>query len=135
MIAEAKVMQVQGLDNAQLTDLRKQLAKAQYKVSMGEAKINAILKRPKNQHFETSIWIIGQRVEDIVNTSSGTAAIKGRRDNPKTQPQEYFKMTKEAISTVQAEIARDLCDMAATHSEEISQIMQEFDKHEIDTSM
>ena len=31
--------------NSQLTDLRKQLAEAQYKVSMGEEKINAILKR------------------------------------------------------------------------------------------
>ena len=38
------------------------------------------------------------------------------------------------MSIVQEEIARDLYDMAAAHREEISQLVQEFDKHEIDTS-
>ena len=44
-------------------------------------------------------------------------------------------MTEEAILTLQEKIARDLYDMAPAHREGISQLMQEFDKHEIDTSV
>ena len=42
-------------------------------------------------------------------------------------------MSEEAISTVQEDIAKDLYDMAACHYEEDSRLMQEFDRHEIDT--
>ena len=42
-------------------------------------------------------------------------------------------MSEEAISTVQEDIAKDLYDMAACHREEVSRIMQEFDKHDVDT--
>ena len=44
-------------------------------------------------------------------------------------------MTEAAISKVQEEIARYLYGMAVAHREEISQLMQEFGKHEIDTSV
>ena len=36
LIAEANLMQAEGATNAQITDLRKQLAAAQYNASMGE---------------------------------------------------------------------------------------------------
>ena len=45
LVAEAKLLEAEGSANVQLTDLCKQLAKAQYRVSLGEEKINAILKR------------------------------------------------------------------------------------------
>ena len=41
----------------------------------------------------------------------------------------------EAISIVQEDIARDLYDRVASHQEEITRLIQEFDKHEIDTSV
>ena len=44
-------------------------------------------------------------------------------------------MLEEAISIVQADISKDLYDMVACHREEVSRIMQEFDKHDIDTSV
>ena len=44
-------------------------------------------------------------------------------------------MTEEAISMVQEDIAKDLYDMATCHREEVSRLMQEFDKHEIDASV
>ena len=42
-------------------------------------------------------------------------------------------MTEEAMSTVQEDIAKDLYEIAACHREEVSRIMQEFDKHDVDT--
>ena len=42
-------------------------------------------------------------------------------------------MTKEAISTIQEDIAKDLSDIATCHQEEVNRLMQEFDKHDIDT--
>ena len=44
-------------------------------------------------------------------------------------------MSDEAISTVQEDIAKDLYEMAAYHKEEASRIMQEFDKHDVKTSI
>ena len=44
-------------------------------------------------------------------------------------------MSDEAISTVQEDIAKDLYEMAACNKEEVSRIMQEFDKHDVDTSV
>ena len=45
LVAEAKLLQAEGSTNAYIEDLCKQLAEAQYRASMGEEKINAILKR------------------------------------------------------------------------------------------
>ena len=61
--------------------------------------------------------------------------LRADRDNRKAQGQSLFKMTEEAISTVQEDIAKDLYDLAACHREEITHIMQEFDKHDVDTTV
>ena len=60
---------------------------------------------------------------------------RAERDNRKAQGQGFFKMTEEAISTVQEDIAKDLYDMAVGHREEDSRIMQEFDKHDVNTTV
>ena len=44
-------------------------------------------------------------------------------------------MTENAISTIQEDIAKDLSDIAACHQEEINRLMQEFDKHDIETAI
>ena len=44
-------------------------------------------------------------------------------------------MTEEAISTIQEDIAMDLPEIAACHQEEVNRLMQEFDKHDIDTTV
>ena len=44
-------------------------------------------------------------------------------------------MTENAISTIQEDIAKDLSDIAACHQEEINRLMQEFDKHDIETAV
>ena len=44
-------------------------------------------------------------------------------------------MIEEAISTIQEDIAKDLTEIAACHQEEITRIMQEFDKHDIETAV
>ena len=44
-------------------------------------------------------------------------------------------MTEEAISTIQEDIAKDLSDITACHQEEVNRLMQEFDKHDIDTTI
>ena len=47
IVAQARVMQAEGAINEQITNLRKTLAEAQFRMSMGEEKIRAILKRHK----------------------------------------------------------------------------------------
>ena len=61
--------------------------------------------------------------------------LRADRDNSKVQGQGFFKLTKEAISTVQDNLARDLYGLATTHGEEITPLMEEFNAHDIDTSV
>ena len=44
-------------------------------------------------------------------------------------------MSQDAIDTVQEEIAKDIYEIAAFYKEEINRIMQEFNKHDIDTTI
>ena len=44
-------------------------------------------------------------------------------------------MSDEAMTMVQEDIAKDLHDMVAYFKEEVNRIMQEFDKHDVDTSV
>ena len=44
-------------------------------------------------------------------------------------------MSQNDIDTVQEEITKDIYEIAAFYKEDINRIMQEFDKHDIDTSV
>ena len=44
-------------------------------------------------------------------------------------------MSQEAITAIHANLAHDLYELAASHREEITRLMEEFDAHEIDTSV
>ena len=44
-------------------------------------------------------------------------------------------MSEEAIIAVQEDLAHDLYELAASHREEITRLMEEFDAHDIDTSV
>ena len=57
------------------------------------------------------------------------------RDNYKKQDARLFKMTDEAIEIIQEDLARVLYELAAIHREEITRLMEEFDAHDIDTSV
>ena len=60
---------------------------------------------------------------------------QSNKDNKKAQGQGFFKMTEEDISTVQEDLAQDLYEQASSHREEITRLMEEFDAHDIDTSV
>ena len=47
LVIQAKLMQAEGETKAQITDLRQALAEAQFRMTMGEDKIRAILRRHK----------------------------------------------------------------------------------------
>ena len=44
-------------------------------------------------------------------------------------------MSQEAITAIHANLAHDLYELAASHREEITRLMEEFDAHDIDTSV
>ena len=44
-------------------------------------------------------------------------------------------MSKETITSVQEDLARDLYELASNHREEITCLIEEFDAHDIDTSV
>ena len=47
LVAQVKLMQAEGETNGTITDLRKTLAETRFRMSMGEERIRAILKRHK----------------------------------------------------------------------------------------
>ena len=81
--------------------------------------------------------MVSESMEKGWKTWSAQAAelqlLRADRENRKAQGQGFFKMTEDAISTIQEDIVKDLSDIAACHKEEVNRLMQEFDKHDIDT--
>ena len=61
--------------------------------------------------------------------------LRADRDNRKIHGPGFFKMSQDAIDTVQEGISKDFYEIAAFYKEEINRIMQEFDKHDIDTTV
>ena len=124
-------MQAEGATKAQVTDLRQALADAQFRMTMGEDKIRAILRR----HKINTLKMVTESMEKGWKTWSAQAAelqlLRADRENRKAQGHGFFKMTEEAISTIQEDIAKDLSDITTCHHEEINRLMQEFDKHDI----
>ena len=104
-------------------------------MTMGEDKIRAILRRNKLN----TLKMVLESMDKGWKTWSAQAAelqlLRADRENRKAQGQGFFKMTEEAISTVQEDIAKDLSEIPTCHQEEVNRPMQEFDKHDIDTTV
>ena len=97
---QAKLMQAEGATKAQITDLRQALAEAQFRMTMGEDKIRAILRR----HKLNTLKMVSESMEKGWKTWSAQAAelqlLRADKENWKAQGQGFFKMTEEAISTI-----------------------------------
>ena len=70
--AEAKLMQEEGLANARITELRKELVVAQYQVSMGEEKVHPILKAQKVK----TLQLVANAIDKAWKTWSALLRIK-----------------------------------------------------------
>ena len=116
LVVQAKLMQAEGATKAQITDLRQALADAQFQMTMGEDRIRAILRRQKIN----TLKMVSGSMEKAWKTWSAPAAelqlLRADRENRKAQRHGFFKMTEEAISTIQEDIARDLLEIAACES-------------------
>ena len=134
-VAEAKLMQAEGATNVVITDLRKRLAAAQFDVSITQVKVHAIITR----HRLNTLKPVDESLQKGWKTWSAQAAelqlLRADRENRKPHGSSFFKMSEEAIATVQEDIAKDIYEIAAFYKEEINRIMQEFDKHDVDTSV
>ena len=123
LVVQAKLMQAEGAIKAQITDLRQTLADAQFRITIGEDQIRAILRRQKIN----TLKMVTESMEKGWKTWSAQAAelqlLRADRENRKAQGQGFFKMTEEAISTIQEHIAKDLLEIAACHKEEVSRLM------------
>ena len=100
LVVQAKLMQAEGATKAQITDLRQALAEAQFRMTMGEDKIRAILRR----HKLNTLKMVSESMEKGWKTWSAQAAelqlLRADRENRKAQRQNFFKMTEEAITTI-----------------------------------
>ena len=74
-------------------------------------------------------------MEVMVGTSSRTPVIHADRDNWQVQGPGFFKMAQKDIDTIHEDITKDIDEIAGFYKEEIQRIMQEFDKHDIGTSV
>ena len=56
-------------------------------------------------------------------------------ENWKKQGQCFFKMDEAAIATVQDELAKDIYELSASHREEITKLMEEYDDQHMATTV
>ena len=102
---------------------------------MGTEKVRLILKA----HKRKSLQLVNDSLEKGWKTWLAQAAklqlLRADKDNQKAHGSGFFKMSEEAIMVVQDDLAHDLNELAGSHREEITQLMEEFDAHDIDTSL
>ena len=102
---------------------------------MTKDRVQAIIRR----HRLNTLKLVDESLEKGRKIWSAQAAalqvLRADRDNQKAHGSGFFKISEEPIATVQEDIAKDMCEIAAFYKEEINRIMQEFDKHDIDTSV
>ena len=134
-MAQAKLMQAEGATNAIISELRRTLTKTQFEASMTQENVQAIMRR----HRLNTLKLVNESLEKGWQTWSAQAAelqlLRADRENRKVQGKGFLKVSEEAMSTVQEDIAKDLYDMVMYFREEVNRIMQEFDKHDVDTSV
>ena len=61
--------------------------------------------------------------------------LRADKSNRQVQGAGFFKMAQKDIDNIQEDIMKDMDEIAAFYREEIQRIMQEFDKHDIGTSV
>ena len=71
----------------------------------------------------------------MVDTSDRASTIMCRQRQSEDPWPRLRQKSQEEIDTVQEEIAKDIYEIVVFYKEEINRIMQEFDKHDIDTSV
>ena len=134
-VVEAKRMQAEGENRAIVSDLRKQLETAQFDASITKEKVQAIVGRHRSQTKK----MIEESLDKGWKIWSAQAAelqlLRADRDNRRVQGPGFFKMAQKDIDTVHEDITKDIDEIAGFYKEEIHRIMQEFDKHDIRTSV
>ena len=100
---------------------------------MREDKIRAILRHQKINTLKMVIESMDKGWKTWSAQAAELQLLRADRENRKAQGHGFLKMTEEAISTMQEDIAKDLSEIAACHQEEVNRLMQEFDKHDIET--
>ena len=113
-------MQEQGSTDAQLAEIHKELVAMQSQVSLDKDKVRQILKA----HKLKTLKLVTNTLDNGWKTWSTQAAelqlLHADRDNRNKYGQGFFKMSEEAITAVQEDLARDLYELAASHREEIT---------------
>ena len=134
-VVESKLMQAEGEHRATVSDLRKDLQAAQFDASITKDKVQAIVGRHRTQTKR----MIDESLEKGWKLWSAQAAelqlLRADRNNRQVQGPGFFKMAQKDIDTIQEDIIKDMDEIAAFYREEIHRIMQEFDKHDIGTSV
>ena len=134
-MAEAKLMQEQGSADARIAEMHKELATMQYHVSMNEDKVRPVLKTHKLKTLKLVVNTLDKGWKTWSVQATELQLLRADRDNRSKQGPWFFKMSKEAITAIQEDLARDLYELASNHREEITCLIEEFDAHDIDTSV
>ena len=98
LIAQGKLLQTEAKSNTLINDLWKTLATKQFRASISQEKVRAILKR----HIINTLKMVKESMDKGWKTWSAQAAelqpLRVDRENRKAQGQGFFKMLDEAIS-------------------------------------
>ena len=124
-------MTEQGSDYVRIAEMRKELAATWYQASMGRR----ILRAHKVKMLKLVAHTLDKRWKTWSTHAAKLQLLRADRDNTRAHSQGFLKMSEEVDSVVHEDLARDLYELAAIYWEEISQLMEEFDAHDIDTSV
>ena len=134
-IAESKLMQAESENRATITDLRKELQAAQFDASITKDKVQHIIGKHRNLAKKMIDDSLAQGWKLWTAQAAELQLLRADKNNRQVQGPGFFKMAQKDIDNIQEDIMKDMDEIAAFYKEEIQRIMQEFDKHDIGTSV
>ena len=134
-VAEAKLMQSESEARGTITDLRKELQAAQFDASITKDKVQHIIWKHRAQAKKMIDDSLAEGWKLWTAQAAELQLLRADKINRQVQGPGFFKMAQKDIDSIQEDIMKDMDEIAAFYKEEIQRIMQEFDKHDIGTSV
>ena len=135
IVVEAKLEFDLGSAKNHRRELEREIETLKYKNTMGEDKVHAILTRHKEQMRQMVSESLDKGWKTWSTQATELQLLRADHENRKKHGPRFFKIDETSINTVREELANDIYDLTAHHTEEINKMLDEFEDQQIATAM
>ena len=135
IVVEAKLEFDLGSAKNHRRELEREIETLKYKNTMGEDKVHAILTRHKEQMRQMVFESLDKGWKTWSTQATELQLLQADHENRKKQGPGFLNVDETSINMVREELANDIYDLTAHHTEEINKMLDEFEDQQIATAM